>query len=376
MGWSNFVVKEFREHTLALFSLAIGLIVVVLLSLTQQRSGEFSMSSFEVVRFALITVIPLIALITGNRLIVREYTGGTRRFVESLPIHPAAPLVIKFVLGWVYLVLLGVALVALAAVLADPAEFIDTRYALLLTVKTIALITVYWSIVFFASFTGKIRLIIYLIIGAALMYLINLPGFDETRLAPVALMDHQLFVFERIVFPWRDLLETGLLALVFVIAGFALALVNDGSVAEQLGKPLSTRNIAAIVLLVIGVFTVYANLKNKQPSSMQEFTDDLVLRNANPAIEISYLSSSDSEQARTAMNNLVAMLTKFQTDVGIASLPRLQISLNKDIERTEVYPEYAQGFPPGVLVTANFSNYNFYEHRMMNTIALLSLIHI
>ncbi len=370
MGWLNFVLKEFREHTLALFCLAIGLFVVVLLSLTQQRAGEFNMSSFEVVRFALITVIPLITLILGNRLIVREYTGGTRRFVESLPIHPATPLVIKYALGWSYLALLGISLVALAALLADPAEFIDTRYTLLLIVKTTTIITVYWSVVFFASFTGKIRLVIYLIIGAALMYLINLPGFDETRFAPVALMDHQLFVFERDEIPWQDLLESIGLAIVFASAGFALALVNEGSVAEQLGKPLSTRNIAAIVLLVIGVFSVYANLNEQQPNSVQEFSGDFVLRNAEPNVEVSYLSEIDRAQAQTAMDNLLTMLTRFQADIGVASLPRLQISLNKDMERTEVFPEYSQGFPPGVLVTANFSNYNFYEHQMMNTIAL------
>ncbi len=366
MGWSSIILKEFREHTLALFSLAIGLIAVVLLSLSQQRAGEFNMSGFEVVRFALITVIPLVTLIVGNRLIVREYTGGTRRFVESLPIRPATPLIIKYVLGWLYLSLLGLALVIIAAALADASEFIDARYLTLLIVKTTAIITVYWSVVFFASFTGKIRLVIYLLIGAALMYLINLPGFDETRLAPVALMDHQLFVFERDVFPWRDLIETGLVSFIFVISGFALALFNEGSVAEQLGKPLSTRNVAAIVLLVIGVFSVYASLQEKWATSTQEFSGDFVLRSDEPPIEISYLSEEHKTQAQTALNNITIMLNSFQADAGITSLPRLQIALNQNLEATEVYPEYSEG----VLVTANFSEYSYYEHSMMNTIGL------
>jgi len=208
--------------------------------------------------------------------------------------------------------------------------------------------------------------VIYLLIGAALMYLINLPGFDETRLAPIALMDHQLFVFERDVFPWRDLIETGLVSFIFVISGFALALFNEGSVAEQLGKPLSTRNIAAIVLLVIGVFSVYASLQEKWATSTQEFSGDFVLRSDEPPIEISYLSEEHKTQAQTALNNITTMLNSFQADAGITSLPRLQIALNQNLEATEVYPEYSEG----VLVTANFSEYSYYEHSMMNTIGL------
>ena len=99
MGWLSLLLKDCREHSLALFSLGTGLIAVVLISLTQQRAAEFNMSSFEVVRFALMTVVPLITLIVGNRLIVREYSGGTRRFMESLPIKPATPLMVKLVMG-------------------------------------------------------------------------------------------------------------------------------------------------------------------------------------------------------------------------------------------------------------------------------------
>ena len=83
MGWFNVLRKDCREHGLSLLALATGLIAIVLLSAAQQQAAEFSMSSFEVVRFALITVIPLIILIVGNRLIVREYTLGTRLFTVS-----------------------------------------------------------------------------------------------------------------------------------------------------------------------------------------------------------------------------------------------------------------------------------------------------
>ena len=370
MGGLSVLLKDCREHSLALFSLGIGLIAVVLLSLTQQRAAEFTMSSFEVVRFALITVVPLIALIVGNRLIVREYLGGTRGFMESLPIRPVTPLVVKFFTGWLYLLTMGVALVCIAALLADVAEFINQRYLTLLLVKTSAIITLYWSIVFFASFTGKLRLLIYLIIGLALLVLFDLPGFDETRLAPVALIDHQLFIFEREMVPWTDLLETLALSLVFVIAAFTLALINEGSVAEQLGKPLNRRSLAAIGILSIGILGVYQNLQEKWDNSGTEFSGDTVLRNELPPVEISYLSQAHLPQAQIIEENLKRIIDKLQADTGMSTTPRVQIALNTNIERTEIYPVYNDG----VLVTANFSDYNDYEHSMLNSIAMHHLL--
>lgn len=366
MGALTVLLKDLREHSLAFIFLAAGLIGVVLLSLAQQSAGEFTLSSFEVVRFALITVIPLIVLITGNRLIVREYTGGTRRFVESLPLRPVIPLIVKYLLGLFYLIALGIVVILIAAAQAGPAEFVDQQYLILLTLKTTSIVTLYWSVAFFISLTGKLRLVLYLILGLAVLYLINQPSFDETGLPPIALMDRQLFVFERELIPWTDIVGTIVLAAGFLIAALALALINEGSVAEQLGKPLSRRNIAAILILGMGVFSLYSNLQSEQDEISQEFGSVAVLRSQTPSIEISYLTSEHEAQARTALANLQAMLENFRSDAGLPPLPKLQIALNTEIERLDVYPEYSDG----VLVTANFADYNYYEHSMMNTIAL------
>lgn len=370
MGALSVFLKDCREHGLALFSLAAGLIVVVLLLLARQRGGEFSLSSFEVVRLALISVLPLIAFIIGNRLIVREYTGGTRLFVESLPLHVATPLIVKFLFGWCYLLLLGVVLIALAALLAGAAEFIDARYLQLLLLKTSAIITLYWSLVFFASLTGKLRLLIYLIIGLALITLINRPDFDHSRLGPVALMDHQLFVFERFIIPWPVLIETAAIALALVVSGFVLALINEGSVIEQLGKPLSRRNFAAIALLGIAVFSIYAELQEKWRNTAYEFSGEQVLLSDSPPIEVSYLDEKYRADAEIIKTNLVQILSRFQADSGLATLPKLQIALNEELDRTEVYPEYSAG----VLVSANFENYTYYEHSLLNTVGMHHLL--
>jgi ABC-type transport system involved in multi-copper enzyme maturation permease subunit len=366
MMWRIILAKDAREHGLALCALTLGLLAVFALSLARQSASEFSMSSFQVVYFALLTIMPLIALILGNRLIVREYTGGTRRFMESLPIAPATPLVVKFVSGWLYLLIAGAMLIALAAWFADPAEYYDKRYLALLLSKTGTVLSLLWSIVFFASLTGKFRLIIYLAIITALVYLFFLPGFNENRLPPVALMDSELFALERDIFPWRHIGQTLLIAAAITLAGFGLALASDGSYADQLGKPLSRRNLLATSIMVIAILTIATSLREKWTPEPAEFTGRYVLQHDDPAIEVAYIADQHREQAQLTLNNLRNALLQMREDVGLRRLPMLKVTLNTGMEKRQI----SATFRGSVSVTANFADFNTYEHSMMNTVAL------
>ena len=51
MSWIHLVYKDLREHSLSLFSLSVGFLIVLLVAFQQQRSGTFNMSTFQVVRF-------------------------------------------------------------------------------------------------------------------------------------------------------------------------------------------------------------------------------------------------------------------------------------------------------------------------------------
>jgi len=370
MGWLNLTLKDAREHGIAFVALAIGFFLVVLIALEQQRSGAFNMSGFEVVRFSLITIIPLITFIVGNRLIVREYTGGTRRFVEALPIKKFTPLLVKYFIGLFYISALCLFVVLIAANAASLAEDVTQRYLQLLLLKTAVIGLLFWSLVFFVSFTGRIRLVIYVVIGLTLAYLINMPSFDETRFAPLAIMDRQLFVFERDLFPWRDIIETVLISLLFVASGFVLALFNEGSIAEQLGKPVSRRDIAAFALLGMGCLTVYSTLQKKWENETYEFSGSYVLRSETSLLAVSYIEDANRPQAEKIVEQLQQTLVAFQTDIGLNELPQVQIALNTELEETEIEPELLDG----VLVTGNFVNYDEFEHRLLQSIAMHHLL--
>lgn len=371
MGLLSLAGKDAREHGLAFIALGLGFVLVVLVALVTQKLGVFNMSGFEVVRFSLISIIPLITFIVGNRLIVREYTGGTRRFVEALPINRFMPLFVKYLIGLFYVGGLCVFVVLLAAGVASVAEDVNQRYLQLLLVKTAVIGLLFWSLVFFVSFTGRIRLVVYVAMGLTLAFLTNMPSFDETRLAPLAIMDNQLFVFERELFPWRDIVETIFISLGFVISGFALALFNEGSIAEQLGKPVSRRDMAAFVLLGMACLTVYTTLQKKWENETYELSGELVLRNQVPAIAVSYLDEKNRAQAEIIIELLQENLTALQADVDLSNIPRVQVALNTELEATEIEPELLFD---GVLVTANFVNYDTYEHGMLRAIVMHHLL--
>jgi len=366
MAWLNLLLKDVREHGLSMVALAAGFVLVVLVAIAQRQQGEFSMSGFEVVRFTLITLLPLIAFIVGNRLIVREYVGGTRRFVEALPMRDFTPLLIKYLFGLSYVIVLCALLVILAASSASSAEDADQQYLQLLLTKTIAIGGLIWSVIFFVSFTGRIRLIIYVIIGVTLMYFVNQPNFDTSRFAPLELIDHQLFVFERDVFPRQDLIETGLIALLFVLAGFALALINEGSIAERLGKPVSGRDMAAFALLGLGCTVVFTTLQKRWDTETYELSGLSVLRSEDPKLAVSYIDEEHREDAERIVASLGTILSNFKADIGLDELPQVQIALNTELEKTEVTIELLDG----VLLAANFKEYDEFEFSQLNAFAM------
>ena len=165
MAIYSLLAKDLREHRIAALSLAVGCLVVVLLLLEQNSIAAYSMSSFEIVRFALISFLPLIALIVGNRLIVNEYLSGTRLFVEALPIGSFVPLLLKYILGLGYILFLATIMVLLAGRHSGIADDVTGEYLMLILAKTSVIVLLYWSVVFCFSLCGYLRIALYLVVS-------------------------------------------------------------------------------------------------------------------------------------------------------------------------------------------------------------------
>ena len=154
--------KDLREHGAAAGGLLAASVALTGLALVQNRAAAYSMSPFEVVRFALLTVLPLVTLVLGNRLVAREYLSRTRLFVEALPVGRLWPLALKWLLGFAFLALVAAAVLGLCALAANRVVDDPTpRWLGLLYAKSLVAVALYWSIAFCFGLCGHLRVMLY-----------------------------------------------------------------------------------------------------------------------------------------------------------------------------------------------------------------------
>lgn len=360
------IAKDVREHRTAALFLGAGCLVVVLLLLAQNSVAAYSMSAFEIVRFALLGFLPLIALIVGNRLIVNEYLSGTRLFVEALPVGIVVPLMLKYLLGFAYIVLIATAMVLLAAQQAGIADDVNLHYVLLILSKTWVMVTLYWSVVFCFSLCGYLRIALYLVTAALIGILAYYPGLDSSAFAPMALMDDQLFVYERDIIPWAEMGLTLLLSLVFSVAGFVLTRLGEGSVMERLAKPMTRRDYVALgVLAAAGIALASTLLENNQRDPIS-FSNNNVIRLNDPNVSILYLDPQYEPSAREYADRISQSLTQLQATLGLQRVPTVRLALSPGREKHDI--DYATH--DGVFISANWLEHDSYDNAILDSVIM------
>ena len=366
MAVLSLLAKDVREHRSAVFFLSVGSLAVVVLLLVQNATAAYSMSAFEIVRFSLITFLPLVALIIGNRLIVREYLSGTRLFVEALPMGRDLPLVLKYFLGFFYLALLSIAMVLLAAQQAGVADDVTRDYIILILGKTLVMMSLYWSVVFCFSLCGYLRIALYLVSAALVALIAFYPGIDSSRFAPFAVMDEQLFVFERDVVPWNDMAITLIISLAFTIAGFVLTRVGEGSVVERLAKPMTRRDYVALGVLFAAGLAVWSALIEDKQRNPVDFSNSAVIRLSDPAVSVLYLDAQYQASAQDIAQRTSDSLLELQATLGLAQLPTVRLALAPSREKHDI--DYAT--QDGVFITSNWLEHDSYDNAILDTVLL------
>lgn len=359
------MVKELREHGLVLVCLFWGFLATVVLALFSNQMSTFSVSKLEVVRMEVIWILPLVAFILGNILVVREYLERTRLFVEALPVRSGMLFLFKYLFGLFYLVLLVVVCVLITVLAARTSDIIDQRFVVLILSRSLAIVLLVWSIVFCLSLCGKLRLTLYFLLVGSILLAVWSPSVDHLRLGPMALLDADLFAFERYDFPWRDLAETVALSLVFLLVAWLLISLNEGSVAEMLAKPLSRRDYVALGVLTMGALTILGTLaENRQPPP-DVFTGSTVVSTQEPPVSILYVDGY-KDAADELLTDLVAAVDALQLELGMATVPPIRISLDPAREPDDI--DY-RGVS-GVLVTANFADADAYQLSTLRSVVL------
>ena len=216
--------------------------------------------------------------------------SGTRLFVEALPVGLLLPLILKYLLGLTYLLLLMVVVVGSSALVAGVADDATLQYAGLMFAKSAVIVLLYWSISFCFSMCGFLRIAMYLTLAATTLMLINTPSIDTSRVPPIDLMDRDFFVYERDIVPVRAMIGTVLISVFFSLGGFLVARLGEGSVAARLAKPMSRRDYVVLGVLVMAGFGVWSALQQRLERESFEFTNRAVIRIDEPRVSVSYLS--------------------------------------------------------------------------------------
>jgi len=362
--------KDLREHGGAFAGIALASVALVLLALAQNRQAAFGISPFEVVRFSLITFMPLICLVIGNRLVVREYLAGTRQFVEALPVGTLWPLLLKYLVGYLFVALLGTAVVGICALGATLADDPSPEYLTLLLARTLVVLFLYWSVVFCFSLCGHLRVMLYLVTLGVVLALSFLPGVDATRFAPFALLDREFFVFERDLVPWWEMAWTVALGATFALAGFIVARLGNGSVAERLARPMTRRDYVLLgVLLAAGVALAGA-LAEKRTRDPVRFTGETVLRESRPDIELYYGAERHRPAAERFLQAVLRAGAPLETRLDLESMPSIRLALRADREAHDI--DY--GTLDGVFVAANWLEHDDYDDAVLVAVVLHGIL--
>ena len=370
MAFYALLAKDLREHRLAALFLAGGCLVVVLILLEQNSIAAYSMSTFEIVRFSLVTFLPLIALIVGNRLIVNEYLNGTWLFVEALPIGSFIPMLLKYVLGFVYIATIATVMVLLAGKRAGIADDVTPDYLLLILIKTWVMVSLYWSVVFCFSLCGYLRVALYLVTAALIALLMYYPGLDSSAFPPIALMDGQLFVYERDVVPMQDMAWTLVLSAVFTAAGFLLTRLGEGSVIERLAKPMTRRDYVTLGVLAASGLALASALIEQNQRDPINFSNTHVVNLEDPDVSILYLSEEYKESATKRAATISDLLSSLQATLALPHLPTVRLALSPARDKHDI--DYST--VDGVFITANWLEHDSYDDAILDTVILHGLL--
>lgn len=360
------LTKEWREHGMAVLLLMIGCLALVSVMLVQVSASEFSLSIMEVVRLALLTAVPLFAFVLSNRLVTRDYVSRTRIFVEALPVRAGVPLLIKFTLGWLAVSMLVAGAIALTWYAAPPGDAIDWPFVQLVAIKSLTLGTLFWSIAFCFGLFGSLRLFLYLLLIGFCYFLANSPALDDDALAPFALIEADLFAFERDITPWRAIMQTLMIAAAFVFIGTFIAMFREGSLTERLSRPLTRRDLVVTSLALVAAYTTLSTLQKEWQSEPYVLSGEQVLRHGDLPIAVRFEHPDHERQAEATLGRLAEQVRLVQHHLAVVRVPAIRIWLDPNLDPHELQ----LWVDDGVILHANFSEYDFFENSILDTVTI------
>ncbi len=345
------IEKEQREHGWVLG--ALGLLAGVGLAVQLARADEAG-GRFSALRGFVLVWGSLGALVAGNRLVVREYTGRTQLFLEALPIGRARVASAKWLFGlaWVW----GLTAAAWAATWAFVAHtaslaIADAAFAL---PPALAWMAAVWSVCFAAGLLGRYRLLFWTIAAGLALGLDQLGGVHLAELPPAGLVSERLSVAGAWPRP-VDLAAAGAVVALASLAGLWLATAGEGAIATTLSGRMTSRErltAASAALVGLVLFTALAKDRQRPPFRLASAG-----ARDTPAGPVGVLAGDGvtPERAAALLGTLEGDVTSFVEAMGMPPLPGVYVVSQGGLD-PDVVVRVPLGERDGVVMQANLAD--------------------
>jgi hypothetical protein len=363
------LAKELRQHGPALLGISALLTVAFSMGRTLMNREARVLSALEVVSSFALGPLVAAALYLGHRLVVAEHYGRTQRFVEALPVRRGHMALVKAAFGLAWLELWAACALLLAAASAST-EPIGGRFLGILAARLGLYVFALWGVVFLLGFFGRLRLPL----GGGLVLLAVLldraTAWHLHNFGPLALVERTTFPFERQHFPAGALAQSAAVGAAALGIAWALSRVREGGIVEALARPLSRRELSAILVVAFGALTAFAALDREPAPPPYAFSSDRVLREG--LVEIGYLDD-DLRPAAAALSGRMALtLAAFSRALGV-SFPPVRVVHGPEVPVD--LPRVVRSHPTeGLVLRVNLAGTGPGAHTRVVALALHALV--
>ncbi|MGD9162922.1 MAG: ABC transporter permease [Desulfobacteraceae bacterium] len=348
------IQKELNQHKIPFICLSLFILLIFALQLIGTAVSPRSMGFLTTESSFLLVFIPLSATILGNRLVVKEYHGRTQLFIESLPISRVEMVLVKFFTGLAFLLFFTVFTLLIASGLSHRSDPVSGHFLLILLSRSTMFCYFVWSFLFAMGFTGRFRIPIYLLLTFSLIVINMTSELDITQEGPLALVMSD-FPLERYRYPASQLYQTFFIGSGWLVLAFLISLINEGSVAESLAKPMSQREKAVIGVIIIGFMISASLLESKRVKEPYKFNSDAVITSETEPIEILYIDRNIKPDAIALNDHLENKISDLRNTLGLRKIPPVRIAFRDSLDKDKF--ETAKLISnDGILVRANFKD--------------------
>lgn len=344
--------KELQQHRFTFLWLAGFTALVTWLFFRISDVGGQTLSYLSITSLFAVPVLVVIAFVVGQRLISAEYYGQTQRFIEALPIRQGYVQWVKYWVGLLSLLVLigGVWLACIDS--ARQFETIRPGFIGLMAIRLFAFVFALWSTVFTFSLLGRLRIPLLALAAFGVSLINSFTQFELDRFGPLALVDRDLFGFERTNLPVDDLIDTLIFGFVMLALGLWLARKREGSFVESLATPINTRAkgfLVALVVTTLGIYTYFGPEPEVEPFAFSGFH----VASDGP-VEIAYLDAEFEADAHRLMRYVAERARALDALVPVTGDEfRVRVALDPSADLAEYGTEITSPVE-GVVVSANF----------------------